>query len=244
VVVHCHTLGVEQLTSYRVEVLSARAAAALGFPVLRYHARGHGDSGGDYADVTLETLTEDAVSAADFARRLSGAAGVVWLGVRFGALVAAGALRRVGAAGLVLWEPVHKPADYFRAMLRNLLFSQVVKGQKPKTTVEQLMGTIEREGHVDVHGYYLHRALVRSAADAELGSLLDGWKGPTLMAQVQSRPRLAPAHAALASAIQGRGGPMRTAQVNEEPGWHFLSNPAWEGGGLAERTAEWLDALA
>jgi len=44
VVVHVHGLGVEQITLYRQEVLAARAAAALGFPVFRYHARGHGDS--------------------------------------------------------------------------------------------------------------------------------------------------------------------------------------------------------
>jgi alpha/beta superfamily hydrolase len=243
VVVHCHTLGVEQLTSYREEVLGARAASAAGYPAFRYHSRGHGDSAGDFQAVTLESLVEDALAAADEACRLSGAQRVVWVGVRFGALVAAEALRRRGAAGLVLWEPVHKPQDYFRSMLRNLLFSQVVKGERPSTTVDQLFERLEREGAIDVHGYYLHSALYASARAAALDRALEGWRGPTFLSQVQARPRLAPAHAALAAALERRGARVTVTQIAEEPGWHFLANPAWESAALVQRTVEWLDAL-
>src|SRR5262249_23485887 len=59
VVVHVHGVGVEQITLYRAEVQGARAAAAAGFPVFRWHARGHGDSAGNFAAVTLEALVED-----------------------------------------------------------------------------------------------------------------------------------------------------------------------------------------
>src|SRR5262245_11836680 len=82
VVVHCHGLGVEQITAYRVEVNCARRAAIAGLPAFRYHARGHGDSAGDFAAVTLESLVEDALAAASEATRRSGATRVVWLGVR------------------------------------------------------------------------------------------------------------------------------------------------------------------
>ncbi len=245
VVVHCHTLGVEHLTSYRAEVLGARAAAAAGCPALRYHARGHGDSAGDFARVTLQSLVEDARAAADHARRLSGAARVIWVGVRFGALVAAEALRgRPDGAALALWEPVHEPAGYFRAMLRNLLFSQVVKGERPTASVDGLMRELESDGAVAVHGYYLHRELVRSSHDASLARALEGWRGPTFLAQVQPRASLAPAHGALAQALEKRGARVTVARVNEEPGWHFLSNPAWEGAELVARHAEWIHALA
>jgi len=245
VLVHCHTLGVEQVTAYRVETQNARAAAAMGFPAFRYHSRGHGDSAGDFESVTFETLVEDALAAAAKARQCSGAARVIWVGVRFGALVAAQALRREGgAAGLALWEPVHKPHDYFRAMLRNVLFSQVVKGKKPSTTVEQLVRQIEQEGKVDVHGYYLHRALYISARGLDLASQLDGWRGPTLLAQVQRRSGLAAAHAALIATLEKAGAGVTAARVDEEPGWHFISNPAWEGADLVRHTADWLDALA
>ena len=242
-VIHCHTLGVEQLTSYRVEALGARAAAAAGCPAFRYHSRGHGDSAGDFQAVTFESLVEDCLAAADEARRLSGARRVVWLGVRFGALVAAEALRRRSGAGLILWEPAHKSQDYFRSMLRSLLFSQVVKGERPSTTVDQLLERLEREGAIDVHGYYLHRALYTTARVADLDRALEDWSGPTFLAQIQARPGMAPAHSVLASALEKRRARVTTAQINEEPGWHFLANPAWESAALVRRTAEWLDAL-
>ena len=245
VVVHCHTLGVEQLTSYRVEVLGARAAAAAGYPVFRYHARGHGDSAGNLAEVTFESLVEDARAAAEHAKQLSGASRVVWLGVRFGALVAAEAARGSDdVAALALWEPVHDPQEYFRGMLRNLLFSFVVKGERPSVSVDDLLHTIDREGLVAVHGYYLHRALVASSRALSLERSLAAWAGPTFLAQVQRRGTLAPAHAALGTALAKRGATVATVQINDEPGWHFLSNPAWEGAGLVERYAEWIDALA
>lgn len=242
VVVHVHGLGVEQIALYREETLAARAAAALGFPVFRWHARGHGDSSGDFADVTLATLDEDARAAAHEARRRSGAARVIWLGVRFGTLTAARLAGEPGVAGLVMWEPVHRPPDYFRGMLRGMLFSQVAEGKRPDVDVDQLLERLTREGRVDVHGYYLHRAIADSARDADLGRLLEHWSGPTLIAQIAGRPRLSPPNAALASAMGARGGAVDTLCVTEEPGWHFIQNPAWENEPLVHRTATWLDA--
>jgi pimeloyl-ACP methyl ester carboxylesterase len=242
--VQCHSLGVELVTNYRNEVLCARAAAAAGFPVFRYHARGHGDSAGDFAAVTFAGLVEDALAAADQGLARSGGHGMVWLGVRFGALVAAAALGARGARGLALWEPVEEPAEYFRRQLRGLLFSRVAKGERPDATVDELLARVTSEGQVDVHGYYLHRALVESVAGLGLAGLLAAWKGPTLLAQIQARPRLAPEHAALVEGLELRGARVAMTRVAEEPGWHFISNPAWESQALVRDTVEWLRAVA
>ena len=242
-VVHCHSLGVEQLTVYRNEVLCARAAAGAGFPVFRYHARGHGDSSGDFAGVRFEGLVEDALAAADDGLRRSGARGVVWLGVRFGALIAAAALaRRADTRGLALWEPAHRPAEYFRGLLRGLLFSKVARGERPDATADQLLERVASEGQVDVHGYYLHRELVASVAQVDLETLLETWSGPTFLAQIQARARLAPAHAALVEALERRGSTPVVTRIAEEPGWHFIANPAWESPVLVRDTVEWLRA--
>lgn len=244
-VVLCSSLGVEQLTCYRNEVLVARALAGLGFPVLRYHPRGHGDSAGDWADVTLETLVADARAAAAVARDHSGLAGLAFVGVRFGALAAAGAaVASDPTAPLALWEPVQRAEDYFRAWLRGVLFSAVAHGEKPKETVDDFLARIDREGAVDVHGYFLHRALIRSGAGRELAAMLGGWNARALLVQIQGRTRLAAPHAACAEALAARGAAVETALVNEEQGWHFLQNPAWESPALIRRTVEWFDALA
>jgi len=242
-VVVCSSLGVEQLTCYRNEVLTARALAARGIPVLRYHPRGHGDSGGDFADVTLDSLTADARAAAAELRG-RGAPRIAWLGVRFGALAAAGALAAEGAAGLALWEPVQRPLEYFRGWLRGLLFSQVSHGRRPDTTADALLEKVMRDGQVDVHGYYLHRALLAGARDVDLATLLGAWSGPVLLAQIQARRGLAPAHTAFADALRGRNAAVTTTLVAEEQGWHFLQNPAWESSALIDATVEWFDAVA
>jgi pimeloyl-ACP methyl ester carboxylesterase len=243
-VVLCSSLGVEQITCYRNEVLAARALAEIGVPVLRHHPRGHGDSAGDAADVTVATLIEDARAAARELRARAGADRIAWLGVRFGAITAAGAAAADGGAALALWEPVERPIDYFRGWLRTLLFSSVSQGRRPDATADQLLEAVARDGQVDAQGYYLYRALLDSARPVELGALLAGWSQPTLIVQVQARRALAPAHAALADSLRARGARVDTAFVKEDQGWHFLQNPAWESPELIASTREWFDALA
>jgi pimeloyl-ACP methyl ester carboxylesterase len=247
VLVHVHGLGVEQITLYRQEVLAARAAAARGFPVLRYHARGHGDSGGSSADVTLETLVADARAAADEARRRSARDRVAWLGVRLGALVAALAggpgSGRADAAAFLFWEPVASPADFFRQQLRTLLFSQVAGGHRPEATVDQLLARLETQGSVDVLGYTLRRSLVQSLAGASLARALTGGRARVMLAQIETRARLSPAHTQLVEALRAGGAEVTTALVQEEPGYQLMSNPAWESETLTRVTMEWLDAV-
>lgn len=252
VVVHVHGLGVEQITLYRQEVLTARAAAAAGFHALRFHARGHGDSAGSAADVTLSTLVEDARAAADHAKRLSGASHVVWLGVRLGALVAALAAQGRGdTAGFVFWEPVAKPAEFFRMQLRTLLFSQVAGGKKPDATVDQLLARVERDGALDVLGYTLYQSTRASFEGASLADALAGVRVPVRIAQIQTRAKLAPAHVQLVEALSGTlddaapgANDVRAAHIQDEPGYQLMTNPAWQCDALTRLTVEWLDALA
>jgi pimeloyl-ACP methyl ester carboxylesterase len=245
VLVQCHGLGVEQIALYRAEVLHARAAAARGIPVIRYHARGHGDSSGDFAAVTFLGLVEDALAAAAEARRRARRDAVAWLGVRFGGLVAACALEREPAStALGLWEPTHHPPDHFRGQLRGLLFSQVAEGHRPDATVDQLLERLDRDSRVDVHGYYLHRAIVESSRGQNLSAALATWSGPTFIAQIENRARLSPNTQALVDALEARGVRVASTLVRDEPGWHFTQNPAWESPELVRTTVEWLDALA
>lgn len=255
VVVHVHGLGVEGITLYRQEVLAARAAAAAGFPVLRFHARGHGDSAGAAGDVTQATLVADARAAADEAKRRTGASRVIWLGVRLGALVAAcaGGPRsgRDDATAFVLWEPVAKPADFFRQQLRTLLFSQVAGGKRPDATVDQLLARVAADGHLDVLGYRLYQTTLASLAGASLADELAGVRVPVRLVQMQARAKLAPAHQQLLDAIAaapredaGRPADVASALIHEEPGYQLMTNPAWQCEALTRVTVEWLNALA
>lgn len=246
VVVHVHGLGVEQITLYRQETLAARAAASHGYPSLRYHSRGCGDSAGDSASITLSTLVEDARAAADEAKRRTGATRVIWLGVRFGAIVAAlAAGGRTDTAGFVLWEPIAKGMDQFRGQLRGMLFSSVAGGKKPDSTVEQLFERIARDGGVDVHGYILYRELLESCRDADLVSALAAaGEHPVQLLQIQQRGRLAPGHAQVLEALAARGVRAGSACIAEEPGYQLMSNPAWQSDAVTRATVEALRAMA
>jgi pimeloyl-ACP methyl ester carboxylesterase len=241
--VACHSFGLEHPVPSRMLGLVARRAAALGYPALVYHGRGHGDSAGDFAEVTFESMIEDALSAADEVCRRSGASSIIWLGVRFGGLVAAAAsARHPRTAGLALWEPAHRGTDFFRQFLRGLLFAEVARGFRSGLTVDRLVERIGLEGRIDVHASPLYNKFYRSACAADLSQTLTGWSGPTLLAQVQPRLNLTPDHNTLVAALQSRGAKVTVARVREDPGWQFW-RLAWTSPPLLEATGNWLHEL-
>jgi pimeloyl-ACP methyl ester carboxylesterase len=247
VLIFIHSLGIEHMVTQRMEVLEARAAAEAGFAAFCYDSRAHGDSTGDAEEVTFTDLVDDACAAADYARQLAHATRIIWVGVRFGALIAAAAIaRRNDTAALALWEPLHQGSDYFRTAIRTMLFCQVAQNKPAGATVDELLKRLEVHGVLPVVGTYLYRALYHSAQERDLGQLLQNWSGNTLIAQVQSRHKLSTNNEELRSAIEQRGGNVKVALIGQEPSWNMLPvvRPQWTSGPLLTATKEWLDGMA
>ncbi len=224
--------------------LLSREAASAGYPALVYHSRGYGDSAGDTADVSFETLIEDAISAAGEGCKRAGVNRVIWVGIRFGCLVAAeAALRRPGAAALAFWEPIHRGADYFRQLARGILFAAVARNERPNKTANDLLEELDREGRLQVFGSYLYRKFYASGRAAELVKSLAQWDGPTHVAQVQPRLKLSPDNAALVSTLESRGAKVHVTRIGDEPGWQIPSLP-WVSSTLLSEAGAWLNALA
>jgi alpha/beta superfamily hydrolase len=246
VLVLCHSLGIEHMVTQRMEVLGARAAAKAGFAAFRFHSRAHGDSSGDSRDTTFTDLVDDACTAADYARERSGASRVIWVGLRFGCLVAAAALaRRDDAAALALWEPLYQGDEYFRAATRAMLFCQLAQGKRSVATLDDLLKRLETEGTLAVVGTYLYSPLIRTAHDADLGKSLQHWNGDTLIAQVQRRPALSVSNQRMRSELEQRGGTVMVTLINQEPAWNMLPlvRPQWTSEALLNTTTEWLHGL-
>ena len=242
-VVFCNSFGAGHFVTVRMEALAARMVARRGYPAFRYHPRGHGDSTGNFSDVTFEGLVEDALSAAEYARRVSGAAEVVWVAVRFGALVAAEAIRRRDyTAALALWEPVHRARDYFRSLLRRVLFHETANGRRPDVTVDELLLRLEREECVALPGSWLHHAIYRSAIDSDLAGSLESWRGPSFLAQIQRRPQLSSDNAALVASLERCGSKLAFASIADQPDWDGIDS-RWNSDALLGETAGWLDGL-
>ncbi len=119
-VVLCNPFGQEAVRSHRMyRVLSERLARA-GVACLRFDYLGTGDSDGDEEQVTLTSCVENTLRADQELRRVTGCTHVSWLGLRFGATVAAYA--SISAQHkpdrLFLWDPVEDGATWVAQLKR------------------------------------------------------------------------------------------------------------------------------
>ena len=123
----CGAVGQEAVRSRFVLKQLAKSLARDGVPALSFDYFGCGDSLGESSNASETRWWDDVVEAAEELRRRTRARRVVAVGVRLGALLLGGAASRIGAARLVLWDPVRDGAGYFaelrrqqRAYLRSL----------------------------------------------------------------------------------------------------------------------------
>jgi pimeloyl-ACP methyl ester carboxylesterase len=240
VVIFCNSLS-ENHCEGRAEAIASRIIAAKGCAAFVYHPRAHGDSAGDLEDVTFEDLVDDAVNAANYARARCGASQIVWVGIRFGALVAAHAIRRLAdSVGLALWEPALGARDYLVKAMRHVIYYQMSLGEGPSQTVDQISERLKREGKISLLGFDLYRKFFESADGVDLLDALQPWRGPTLIAQFQNHSRLSRGHNQLREALVGRGLSVRAVLHRGTD----RSDPWWTPEEIARQTGDWLNELA
>jgi len=243
VVVFCNAFS-ESHAEWRAEVIGARTLAERGYPAFTYHPRAHGDSAGNPAEVTFDTLVDDAMTGADYARDACGAEQIAWVGVRFGALIASEAIRRRGdTAGVALWEPVVDAGDYFQQLMRHALYYDVGRGVRPSLTVEAIKGHLERDGKIELLLFDLYRAFVESASESNLEANLSTWRGPVFIAQFDRHSRLSRRHIHLKDALESVGARVNAALFTENCGTETRGEPWRTPEALATRMGDWLDRL-
>jgi pimeloyl-ACP methyl ester carboxylesterase len=116
-VVLCPGLKTDELTGYRSLRQLADSFAKAGFPTLRFHYPGTGDSSERGVAEHWDAWQLSAHMAADWLREHCGAQRVVMGGLRFGAMLAAVvAEARADVAGLVLLAPVLRGKSYIRQL--------------------------------------------------------------------------------------------------------------------------------
>ena len=180
----CHSFGMEQMHLMRHEVQAARHLAAAGFPVLRYHGQGYGDSAADQRVIGLASHLADAADALRLLRDKTGVEQVGLAGARFGALVAALLADREHLRYLILWQPLVRGADLVGRLARSRHAwreeSAAPERRRRRSLFNELMGS----GSDDPNGMFLSSEAHLRIATADLTRDLRAFSGRALVVGV------------------------------------------------------------
>lgn len=182
-VVLCNPFGQEAVRSHRMyRVLSERLARA-GVACLRFDYLGTGDSDGDDEEVTLKICVENTLRADQELRGVAGCTHVSWLGLRFGAAVAA--LASVSAPHkpdrLFLWDPVEDGPAWVEQLKREHALALLTldfwrPGGPPKRALPapvtlQLLGESDKTSPSDVAVFESQGFLVNERLHQEIRAI-------------------------------------------------------------------------
>jgi pimeloyl-ACP methyl ester carboxylesterase len=242
-VVFCHALAEEKLWSHRVYVTFARELAQAGFGVLRFDVRGEGDSGTDFESSTVETRIEDTMRAISLAQSRLAAMPPVLVGHRFGGSIAlATAVRAAGdVKAVAVWDPLSDGAEYFAALLRSNLTTQMAVHGKVTRTREALIKAILEGETVVADGYGLGPELYRGMSSLSWSAQPGFFAHPTLLLEVPTGGRTEPSEALATLAAQR---PRLTVKIAAEPPfWRETRQFHRRAGAFGEATLAWLETL-
>jgi pimeloyl-ACP methyl ester carboxylesterase len=227
----CQSYGPEQDLLLGLEVPMVRALAAAGFPVLRYHSRGYGDSDVDAEQATVQTHVDDAIEAVGLLRGATGVASVGLAGAYFGGTVAALAADRLtGSApvsAVAMWDPAVRGRDYVRTLLRLGLMTELIgtgRGEGAKDPTE----TLRVRGVVDVVGFPVLAAVYDEITSVDLAADLRSFRGASLAVQLSKSSRPRSDMVRLTDALTTLGGQV-TFEVVARPDFHRLRRPRFHG---------------
>lgn len=219
-VVVCPSILGDFLANYRREVMLARSLAAAGMAVLRFHYRGTGNSEGDPARLTLETMATDTRRMTEVLAGGFPAVPIGFVGTRWGALSAATAAADHAGAPLVLCEPLTALGRFFDDAMQSRAMSAIATGKSVKSA-RQISELLDRDGYADIVGNVVHRALYDSTVGADAVALLSaGPHHPRLLVQFGGRD-LRPAHRKLDKQFADSGSALETTIVDVAESWWF-----------------------
>jgi alpha/beta superfamily hydrolase len=218
-VVVCPSIHAEFVAGYRIDVAVARALAASGVAVQRFHYRGAGHSDGETQEMTFATMREDTLVAAERLVEETDVAQVGFLGTRFGGLIAASAAAEHPASPLALIEPTLEAARFFRDAWRAMLVREVKDGNAPGRAGAGLAEALAQSQTVDLLGYPISRGLFEGATGRTLvGELPDGGRR-VLLVQLGRSASVRPDMERTSAALRDQGSEVEIQLVSDEVMW-------------------------
>ena len=217
-VLHVHPFAEEMNRARRMASLTARALADAGYDVLLMDLGGCGDSAGDFGDATWVGWIDDVLAGAAWLDKRE--CGPLWIWtLRAGSLIGAGALARgVGAAGLLLVQPVFAGELALRQFLRLKIGASLIGGGE-RAGVDSLLRELAGGTPVEVAGYTVGSDMGRDFGAAALTLPA----GTLRVACVELSPgqagALSPSLATHVSQWRAAGHAVRATTVDAAPFW-------------------------
>jgi alpha/beta superfamily hydrolase len=215
----CHSFGQEQSHLMEHEVAVARGLAAAGFPSLRIHGQGYGDSKGDPDAVGLRSHLADTHDAIELLVERTGIARVGALGARFGGLVAALAADREGLPLLALWEPVTQGSTYMRELLRTqAAFELTADDMAPEddASAASILQELQANGWADVKGLRVSREAYDDIVAVSLERDMTAFSGDALIVGLSRSSSASPRLGKLAAHLRELGATCEETVVTDE----------------------------
>ncbi|HEV8421389.1 MAG TPA: alpha/beta hydrolase [Actinomycetota bacterium] len=202
----CHSFGTEQSNLQPLEVASARSLAGQGFPVLRYHARGYGESHAPIEEVGLDSQVADAMDACTALLSATNVPAVGLLGARFGGTVAALVADRIDAKAVVLWDPALSGKAYLNSIVRAGLVIELADTGRPTSQAREPAEILAEDGVLDVQGFPVTARAFDEISALSLVKVMEGFRSDALVLQVSRSPHPNAGLQRLADRINRLGG--------------------------------------
>ncbi len=231
------SLLADRIRTYRAEVDMARRLAGAGFAVGRYDYRGFGHSDGGSGEATRDTMIEDLQLVHTEMVSSVGDLPLVHIGVRFGALLAAAGVERVGG-DVALWEPALSASAYFREAFRAHMIGRLSHEQKPATPESQLASV----GTAEVLGFSVTAELRATTTEMELSDPIARSSARVLWVPFGESPGKKQTTLVEGWRSAGLQVDVRTVSI-EDSTWFIGARPI-VGDDVVERTADWVAGLA
>jgi pimeloyl-ACP methyl ester carboxylesterase len=240
--VMCHAFGLDQINLQPFEVPLARALAAAGFPVIRYHSQGFGDSELPTEHISLKSLVGDALEVAALLRAEAEVASIGIFGARLGGTVAALSAADAEAAAIALWDPVANGRGYAARLARFSSASELVTQGRAQTTGRNPADVLRETGVLDVQGIPVPAALFEELRAIDLTSHLNSFRGRSLVVQPSRSTKRRAELEALVRHLNDLGGES-TLEVVIDPHADKFGQPRFVGKGDGIKVDE-MESLA
>jgi uncharacterized protein len=240
-VVFCHPFGEEKLWAHRVYVSAARTLAGRGYPVLRFDARGHGDSSGPVRDFTIDGAIADGIAAIGLVRELAGGDQVILIGLRLGGTIAGLiAEQRPDVAAIVQWAPIVDGGRYMQELLRVNLATQMAIYKEIRADRAALVAALQAGETVNVDGYAIGLGFYDGLMPIKHGKQPSRFAGRSLVVQIDPRPGMSAVAELQHLAASYPNGTY--AAVEEDPFWKEIPRFYDDATKLMAATLAWLEA--